>query len=81
LGWTLTGVYKSMARGIVALVFRSHLAGGTEHTSTETDGVAWLTPDQIRDHMREAYAVRLLDALPTDEPRPAIRTHDGEHIT
>ena len=77
----LTGVYKNMARGIVALVFRCHLAGGTEHTSSETDRVAWLTADQIRERMSEAYAVRLLDALPTDEPRPAIRSHDGEHVT
>ncbi|MGW0228436.1 NUDIX hydrolase [Actinopolymorpha singaporensis] len=77
----LTGVYKNMNRGIVALVFRCHLAGGTEQTSVETDRVAWLTPDQIRDRMSEAYAIRLLDALPTEEPRPAIRSHDGERVT
>ncbi|GAA5014978.1 hypothetical protein [Actinopolymorpha pittospori] len=53
-------------------------AGGTEQTSVETDRVTWLTPDQVRDRMSEAYAIRLLDALPTDEPRPAIRSHDGE---
>ncbi|GAA5034289.1 NUDIX hydrolase [Actinopolymorpha pittospori] len=76
----LTGVYKNMNRGIVALVFRCYLVGGSEHTSSETDRVAWLTPDEVRNRMSEAYAVRLLDALPTDEPRPAIRTHDGEHV-
>nr|WP_238344957.1 NUDIX domain-containing protein [Actinopolymorpha cephalotaxi] len=76
----LTGVYKNMLRGVVALVFRCHVVGGTERTSDETDRVAWLTPDQIRDRMSEAYAIRLLDALPTGEPRPAVRTHDGEHL-
>jgi 8-oxo-dGTP diphosphatase len=37
--------------------------------------VAWLTPDEVREQMDEAYAMRLLDAL---QPGPAaIRAHDG----
>src|SRR6059036_1188440 len=28
----LTGVYKNMARGIVALVFRAHVVGGAAHS-------------------------------------------------
>ena len=74
----LTGVYKNLARGVVALVFRCHLTGGAERTSAETDRVAWLTADQVRDRMREAYAVRLLDALPhrttSGGPFPRRRT-------
>lgn len=76
----LTGVYKNLNLGVVALVFRCRLTGGTEQTGDETDRLAWLTPDQIRDRMSEAYAIRLLDALPTGEVRPAVRTHDGEHL-
>jgi 8-oxo-dGTP diphosphatase len=75
----LTGVYKNMTHGIVALVFRCRLAGGTSHTTAESDKIAWLTPDQIQQRMTEAYAVRLLDAL-VDTDRPAVRTHDGEHL-
>jgi 8-oxo-dGTP diphosphatase len=71
----LTGVYKNMRRGIVALVFRCRVAGGTPHATEEVAEVAWLTDARIRDHMDEAYAVRLLDAL---EPGPpSIRAHDG----
>ena len=75
----LTGVYKNMTRGIVALVFRCHVVGGTERTSSETDRIAWLTPDQVRERMTEAYAVRLLDALRNPD-HPIIRAHDGVHL-
>ena len=75
----LTGVYKNMTHGIVALVFRCHLAGGTSHATAESDQIDWLTPEQVRQRMTEAYAVRLLDAL-LDTDHPAVRTHDGEHL-
>jgi 8-oxo-dGTP diphosphatase len=71
----LTGVYKNMRRGIVALVFRCHVANGTPHATEEVAEVAWLTAAQVRERMDEAYAVRLLDAL---QPGPTvIRAHDG----
>lgn len=71
----LTGVYKNMRRGIIALVFRCRIVGGEQGASSEADEVAWLTPDEVRELMDEAYATRLLDAL---EPGPvAIRAHDG----
>ncbi len=76
----LTGIYKNLTRGVVALVFGCHVVGGTERTSDETDRVAWLTPDQVHERMTEAYAVRLLDAFPTHEPRPAVRSHDGVRL-
>jgi 8-oxo-dGTP diphosphatase len=71
----LTGVYKNMARGIVALVFRCKPSGGEEHPTSEATAVEWLTPDKIRNNMGEVYAVRLLDALNTSTPW--VRTHDG----
>jgi ADP-ribose pyrophosphatase YjhB (NUDIX family) len=71
----LTGVYKNMQRGIVALVFRCSLTGGTPAQTEEARELAWLTVDEIRDRMDEAYAVRMLDALLP--PPPAIRAHDG----
>lgn len=74
----LTGVYKNMARGIVALVFRCSVVEGSPATSAEAVEVRWMSPDEIRDHMDEAYAVRMLDAL-LDGP-PAIREHDGVAI-
>lgn len=75
----LTGVYKNMTRGIVALVFRCHPIGGAEQLSDESTAVSWLTPDEVRAHMGEVYAVRITDAL-QDEP-PHIRAHDGRTLT
>ena len=71
----LSGVYKNMSRGIIALVFRCSVADGEPHPTNEVAEVAWLSPDQVRELMDEAYATRLLDAL---QPGPAaIRAHDG----
>jgi 8-oxo-dGTP diphosphatase len=74
----LTGVYKNMRRGIVALVFRCRVADATPRVTDEVAQVAWLTAAQVRERMDEVYAVRLLDAL---EPGPpAIRAHDGRTL-
>ena len=71
----LSGVYKNMRRGIIALVFRCRIVGGQPRATSEADEVAWLTPAEVRERMDEAYATRLLDAL---EPGPvAVRAHDG----
>ncbi|KOX13195.1 NUDIX hydrolase [Nocardiopsis sp. NRRL B-16309] len=75
----LTGVYKNMARGIVALVFRCKPSGGEESTTSEATAVEWLTPDEVKKHMGEVYAVRLLDALEPNLPR--VRTHDGKRLS
>ena len=75
----LTGVYKNMARGIVALVFRARVTGGALVMATdETRQLSWLTADQISARADEAYAVRVLDAL--DGDGPAIRSHDGVSV-
>jgi len=72
----LTGVYKNMPRGIVALVFRAHVVGGSPTDATdEAARVSWLSADEVLSRCAEAYAVRVLDAL--QDGRPAIRAHDG----
>jgi 8-oxo-dGTP diphosphatase len=71
----LSGVYKNMRLGIVALVFRCRITGGEPRPTREAEQVSWLSPDEISNLMDEAYATRLLDAL---RPGPAaIRAHDG----
>ncbi|MGW3233346.1 NUDIX hydrolase [Kitasatospora sp. NPDC001095] len=75
----LTGVYKNMSRGIVALVFRCRPEGGAEQLSDESAEVAWLTPAEVSDLMADVYAVRVLDAL-RDDTTPALRAHDGQHL-
>ncbi|AJT66795.3 MutT-like protein [Streptomyces lydicus] len=75
----LTGVYKNMRRGIVALVFRCRPVAGTERTSSESTAVEWLTPDEVEKWMGEVYAVRVLDALGATTA-PHVRAHDGRHL-
>lgn len=75
----LSGVYKNLSKGIVALVFRCRVTAGTAQESSETISVAWLDRREILDRMSEAFAVRITDALDFDGV-PAVRTHDGEHL-
>lgn len=72
----LTGVYKNMARGIVALVFRCKITGGKLSPSDEAAAFRWASPTEVRELADEAYAVRILDALDHHRP-PAVRQHDG----
>lgn len=74
----LTGVYKNMTRGVVALVFRCKPSGGEERPTSEATAVEWLTPAEVEKHMGEVYAIRLLDA--TDPNRPNTRAHNGKEI-
>jgi 8-oxo-dGTP diphosphatase len=75
----LTGVYKNMAQGIVALVFRCHQTGGTLATASETAALRWATRAQVEDLADPAYAIRVLDALYFATP-PAVRAHDGVRL-
>jgi 8-oxo-dGTP diphosphatase len=74
----LTGVYKNMSRGIVALVFRCKTTGGSLTTNDEVTGFHWATPAEIPQMVAETFAVRVLDAL--HDGAPAIRQHDGVHL-
>jgi ADP-ribose pyrophosphatase YjhB (NUDIX family) len=74
----LTGVYKNMERGIVALVFRCSVVAGEQSSTAEAAEVAWLAVDEVRNRLDEAYAVRLLDGL-LDGP-PKVRVHDGVRL-
>jgi 8-oxo-dGTP diphosphatase len=76
----LTGVYKNMARSIVALVFRCKVVGGHLTVNDEVSGFLWATPEEVKTMADEAFAVRVLDAL-SDQSAPAVRHHDGVHIT
>jgi 8-oxo-dGTP diphosphatase len=71
----LTGVYKNMRRGIVALVFRCRVVDGQVGVSAEAAKVAWLSAEEVAERMDEAYAMRLFDALRPGPP--AVRAHDG----
>jgi ADP-ribose pyrophosphatase YjhB (NUDIX family) len=74
----LTGVYKNMERGIVALVFRCSVVAGAKTSTNEAAEVSWLTADEVTGRLDEAYAVRLLDGLLDGPPR--VRVHNGVRL-
>ncbi|MEU1922638.1 NUDIX domain-containing protein [Streptomyces albogriseolus] len=75
----LTGVYKNISRGVVALVFLCRPIDGAERTSSESTAVEWLTTEEVEKVMGEVYAVRVLDAL-DGASAPHVRSHDGRHL-
>jgi 8-oxo-dGTP diphosphatase len=75
----LTGVYKNMTRGIVALVFRCKVTGGEPSLSDETEAFRWATEADVAELASEAYAIRVLDAL-RSSGQAVVRKHDGRQL-
>lgn len=74
----LTGVYKNMTRGVIALVFLCKITGGQLAATDETSAYRWASPDEFSELADEAYAIRVLDAL--HERWPEVREHDGKRL-
>ena len=70
----LTGVYKNLTHGIVALVYRCRPAGGEPHATDEAREIRWMTKEEAQSAMVPAFGVRVLDAF---EEAPQSRAHDG----
>ena len=73
----LTGVYKNMQRGIVALVYRCNPTSEPIHSTAEAAEVHWMTLEEVRTSMTPAYAIRVMDAF---ESETHSRVHDGTDI-
>ncbi|ODU03204.1 MAG: NUDIX hydrolase [Pseudonocardia sp. SCN 72-86] len=73
----LTGVYKNMKHGVVALVFRCRPIGGTRRETEESQQVEWLTAAEIHKRLMPAFAVRIEDAL---HDGVSVRVHDGVNV-
>lgn len=58
----LTGIYQNLTLGVVALVFRCRLLGGTPRTSAETTDWRWVGADEIDG---------LIDDRSASSPEPA----------
>lgn len=73
----LTGIYKNIPAGIVALVFKCELtSGATVSATAEASDVAWYDLKRVDDFMVEAYSIRILDAAGGSQS-PRVRSHDG----
>ena len=75
---TMTGVYKNMTSGVVALVFRCDMIGGKPTANDEAAEITWFTLDEVTTKMTEVYSARITDAF--DGPWPHIRHHDGTKL-
>jgi 8-oxo-dGTP diphosphatase len=73
----LTGIYKNMKLGVVALVFRCTPVRGQAHSTFESRQVKWLTLGEVTDLMLPAYAVRVEDAF---SDQVSVRSHDGTQL-
>ncbi|RZT83722.1 ADP-ribose pyrophosphatase YjhB (NUDIX family) [Pseudonocardia sediminis] len=73
----LSGVYKNMTRGIIALVFRCRRVSGEPTVSDESRAVAWRSIGEIVDDMDPAFAIRVQDALSREV---YVRCHDGVEL-
>ena len=74
----LTGVYKNMNLGVVALVFCAHVLRGNAGPTDESTSGDWWSADEVTVRMGETFAVRVLDALDTREA--VVRLHDGTRL-
>jgi len=76
----LTGVYKNMTRGIIALVFRCKMPAGLWRLAANDEIAAfrWADEAEVAELADEAYAIRVLDAM-RDQPT-AVRAHDGVRL-
>jgi 8-oxo-dGTP pyrophosphatase MutT (NUDIX family) len=80
----LTGVYKNMSRGIVALVFRCNVVSGQLRLNDEVSRFQWATRAEVNALVNEAFAIRILDALgnrPAGGAPPRWGTHRLAAIT
>ena len=73
----LTGVYKNLALGVVAIVFRCTPLGEPDPDSAEAVAVRWADLAEISDLMKPAYAVRVTDAF---ADFTVSRAHDGVQL-
>lgn len=75
----LTGVYKNMTSGIVALVFRCRLSSAIAVSTDEATTVRWSPLEAVPALLAEAYAVRITDAAAAGT-NTQVRDHDGTSI-
>ena len=74
----LTGVYKNLSRGIVALVFRCRPLNHPTMATDEARSIAWLSVEEVTQQMDQAYSVRVTDAL--NNGGPITRSHNGVNL-
>jgi 8-oxo-dGTP diphosphatase len=75
----LTGIYKNMCAGVVALVFRCRVVSGELTMNAEVSEFDWVPREALGGLMTEAYRVRVTDAIEKGTTA-AVRSHDGQAL-
>lgn len=70
----LSGIYKNMSRGIIALVFKCRPIDGQPTPTSESKAAMWRLASEVIEEMDPAFAIRITDAF---DPEVHVRTHDG----
>ena len=76
----LTGVYKNLNAGVVALVYRCRPVNGEPTASEEAVDVQWVHLSEALELMTPAFSIRVADAAETAGRPAASRAHDGINI-
>jgi 8-oxo-dGTP diphosphatase len=76
----LTGVYKNLRRGIVALVYRCTPVSGSPRETVESAETRWFDVDEAKEIMPHTFSIRVLDAANAGVTTAASRAHDGVEI-
>jgi 8-oxo-dGTP diphosphatase len=74
----VTGIYKNIKLGVVALVFTARITSGEPHPTDESAAIAWWPLDEVTTQMAQVFAIRVQDAFnggPTH-----VRLHDGVQL-
>lgn len=74
----LTGIYKNLTIGVVAIVYRCAPVGGSVTSSDEASVAEWVHVQDALSRMENVFAIRLSDAF-ADQPA-ACRVHDGQRL-
>lgn len=74
----LTGIYKNIRTGVVALVFRSRVMTPCLADSEEASEIAWKPLSFITEALSDPFAVRIVDAIHPQGPH--VRSHDGTKL-
>ncbi|WP_431928708.1 NUDIX hydrolase [Micromonospora wenchangensis] len=73
----LTGVYQDVGLGMVALVFRAHIADGEPASTEDSSEVGWWPADRVDTELGQVIAVNVRDAL---AGQAAVRLHNGDRL-
>jgi 8-oxo-dGTP diphosphatase len=74
----VSGLYKNMKRGILAVVFRCHVVSGELRLSGEMTDFRWLRPEEVPAYTSQVLGARVLDAYRSDGPQ--VRGYDDVNL-